>query len=229
LLFHGGGWAAGAADWTFERARRYAQMGFVALSIEYRLAGETTTPIEALDDTCHAFGWVRARAGQLGVDPRRVAAYGVSAGGHLVAAAATRGCGGDGGALANGGPDALLLWSPALDVARDGWFGRLLLGRASAADLSPVELVSGRVAPTSIVHGAEDTLTPLAGSQRFCARLRERGDRCDLHVYPGLGHLLTRNLAHQEDDYDPDPEARAAGIAAHESFLCELWPGRGRC
>lgn len=45
---------------------------------------------------------------------------------------------------------------------------------------------------------------------------------CELHVYEGVGHLLTRNLANQESDFDPDPEARADGIAQHERFLTEL-------
>ena len=45
---------------------------------------------------------------------------------------------------------------------------------------------------------------------------------CELNVYEGVGHLLTRNLANQESDFDPDPEARADGIARHLRFLAEL-------
>jgi acetyl esterase len=195
----------------------------VAISIEYRLSGGAVTPIEALEDTCQAFRWVRAEADRLGVDPARVAGYGVSAGGQLVAAAATRGCGDEEGGFRNGGPDALVLWSPALDVADDRWFHRLMLGRATARDYSPVDNVQAHTAPTSIVQGAEDTLTPLAGARRFCERSTANGNRCVLHVYPGVGHLLTRNLADQEDNYDPDPAARADGIAQQDRFLCELW------
>ncbi len=43
-----------------------------------------------------------------------------------------------------------------------------------------------------------------------------------MHVYPGVGHLLTRNLANQESDFDPDPKARADGIARHHRFLRTL-------
>lgn len=226
LLFHGGGWVAGGADWTFERAQRYAQMGLVAVSIEYRLCQGATTPIEASDDTCEAFRWVRQNARRLGVDASRVAGHGVSAGGQLLAAAATKGCGTSDGRFGNGGPDALVLWSPALDVANDGWFGRLLQGRAAAADYSPVDHVPARMAPVSIVQGEKDSLTPLADAQRFCELAAAHGNRCDLNVYPGVGHLLTRNLADQEDNYDPDPVARADGIAKQEQFLRELWPPR---
>jgi hypothetical protein len=41
-------------------------------------------------------------------------------------------------------------------------------------------------------------------------------------VYPGLGHLLTRNLASQERDFDPDPAARADGVARQLAFLRSL-------
>ncbi|MGQ0720769.1 MAG: prolyl oligopeptidase family serine peptidase [Candidatus Eiseniibacteriota bacterium] len=77
--------------------------------------------------------------------------------------------------------------------------------------------------PTSIVHGELDTLTPLAGLRRYCAALTELGQPCEVHVYPGLGHLLTRQLADRERDYDPDPEARADGIAGPSG---DATPGR---
>jgi acetyl esterase/lipase len=62
----------------------------------------------------------------------------------------------------------------------------------------------------------------LAGVRRYCAALAALGRRCELHVYPGVGHLLTRNLANQESDFDPDPVARADGIAQHHRFLRSL-------
>jgi len=216
LLFHGGGWSAGEPAWTFPAAARFADSGLVAVAIQYRLSSETITPLDALADVCAAFAWIRSRAAEFALDGR-VAGYGVSAGGHLAAASVTVGCPGDGA-----GPDALLLWSPALDVTNDRWFAGLLRGRAAAADLSPARHVGPRTPPTAIVHGARDALTPLAGVQRYCAALTALGGRCDLHVYPGLGHLLTRNLANQKSDFDPDPVARADGIARQHRFLRSL-------
>ncbi|MCJ7524030.1 MAG: hypothetical protein MUP71_02265 [Candidatus Aminicenantes bacterium] len=49
----------------------------------------------------------------------------------------------------------------------------------------------------------------------------QAGGICELHVYPGVGHLLTRNLANQEDNFDPDPKFKADGIAQLERFLRE--------
>lgn len=223
LFFHGGGWAAGSAEWTFPTARRFARLGIVSIAIDYRLSEGTTTPIEALDDTCAAFRWTRQNARELGIDPNRIGGHGVSAGGQLVAAAATRGCGTGEGSHANGGPDALLLWSPALNVAEDGWFRKLLQGRAAPEEYSPVHQVSARLPPVSIVQGAEDTLTPLLHARRFCEKATANGNRCELNVYPLLGHLLTRNLENQEDDYDPDPAAREDGRSKQERFIRELW------
>jgi acetyl esterase len=221
LLFHGGGWSAGKAEWTFEAARRFASLGMVAVSVEYRLSEGKVTPIEALADTCAAFRWARQHAAEFSFDPKRVAGYGVSAGGHLVAAAATVGCSSEGASSISSKPDLLLLWSPALDVAADGWFRKLLQGRANVSDYSPADYAGPSTPPTCIVHGEKDTLVPLPGVKRFCDRVVQSGGVCKLVIYPGLGHLLTRNLANQERDFDPDPKARADGIAQHERFLRE--------
>jgi acetyl esterase len=227
LLFHGGGWVSGEAAWTFDAARRFQRLGLVAVAIEYRLAEGPSegkiTPIEQLDDTCAAFHWVRENAASLGVDPAKVAGYGVSAGGHLVAAAATLGCGNREGQLANGGPDAMLLLSPAVDAADDGWFTKLLQGRAGARDYSPVDHVPAHLAPTILVQGTEDNVTPTAAARRFCAEATAKGNRCDLHVYPGVGHLLTRDLKNQEQNSGADPKLRADALAKQEQFLRELW------
>jgi acetyl esterase len=220
LLFHGGGWAAGSPEWTFEAARRFARAGLVAVAVEYRLSGEEATPLEALGDACAAFEWARRQADELGLTDR-IAGYGVSAGGHLVASTVTVGCPGetDGAGYS---PGALLLWSPALDVSGDGWFRRLLQGRAEVAELSPVEHVRPWTPPTSIVQGEKDTLTPMSGARRYCRLIIQEGGTCELNVYPGVGHLLTRNLENQEGDFDPDPEAVADGIAKHLAFLRRL-------
>jgi len=219
LLFHGGGWSMGDAEWVYPAARRFAALGLTAVAVEYRLTDEDVTPIDALSDTCAAFAWVRRQADELDIDVHRVAGYGVSAGGQLVAAAATVGCQDVGVA---GRPDALLLWSPALDVSGDHWFERQLQGKAAATAYSPAQHVGPDTPATSIVQGDRDTLTPLRGAESFCHRVEVLGERCDLHVYQGLGHLLTRNLANQESDFDPDPEAKADGLEHLESFLTEL-------
>lgn len=220
LLVHGGGWSMGEPAWTFDAARRFAALGMVAVPIEYRLSDDDTTPIDALADVCAAFQWVRQSAAELRVDPDRIAGYGVSAGGHLLASTVTVGCPDTTNVRST--PDALLLISPALDLGTDAWFERKLLERAQAREYSPVDHVDAKTPPTNIVIGTKDTLTPLSGAKRYCERVNAAGGICELNVFNGLGHLLTRNLANQESDFDPDPEAREAGFQSHLRLLERL-------
>ncbi|HEX7617901.1 MAG TPA: alpha/beta hydrolase [Verrucomicrobiae bacterium] len=219
LLFHGGGWVAGKAGWTSREARRFAALGLTAVTVDYRLSAGTITPIKALDDTRAAFRWMRRYAVELNIDPRRVAGYGVSAGGYLVAAAATLSLSGDGIDGTSSKPDLLLLWSPALDVAANRRFVKLLQGRASAADYSPLEHAGASTPPTCIVNGDKDRVTPLAKAEQFRDRVVQAGGICELHAYAGVGHLLPRNLANQGDNFDPDPKSKEAGLAQFELFL----------
>ncbi len=68
-------------------------------------------------------------------------------------------------------------------------------------------------------------MTPEAGARRFCARVKEAGGRCELHIYDGLGHLLTRKVDRQAQlrgDFDFDPKATADADDKIWKFLEEL-------
>lgn len=216
VLLHGGGWRWGEAAWMSERGRRLAAEGFPSVSLEYRLSKNGVTPIDAVQDACAAIAWLRSNAEIFRANIRHVAAYGMSAGGHLAAATVTAGCRDAGSA---GRADVLLLWSPALAVEKDGWFQRLLGDAGNATDWSPNTNLNNRLPPTAIVHGDKDTLTPLAGSEVFCEGVRKAGSACELFVYPGVGHLLTRNLDNQESDFDVDPAMLEDGVARLTDFL----------
>ncbi|HRN54050.1 MAG TPA: alpha/beta hydrolase [Gemmatimonadaceae bacterium] len=220
LLLHGGGWTDGDPSWVHPAAAAFAVGGFEAFAVQYRLSDSATTPLEAIADVCTALRWTRLQADSLGIDAERVAVYGVSAGGHLAASTVTIGCP---ASLGERGADALLLLSPAVDVEGDAHFGRLLRGRAAARDVSPAANGRDGMPPTVLIQGAEDSLTPLGGAQRFCLLLAAQRQTCDLRVYDGLGHLLTRNLAEQEHAFDPDPLARADALRHQVRFLQRLW------
>lgn len=216
LLIHGGAWTMGSASWTFEAARRFAVMGLVAISVDYRLSQGGVTPIEAVDDVRAAFRWARRHAAEFRIDPRRVAGYGVSAGGQLVTVAAQVDVPGDGIDAASPKPDLLLLWSPAVHAPT-----HLLEGREGAPDQSPMRHAGAATPPAYIVNGDKDTVTPPQDAGEFRDRVVRAGGVCELHVYPGVGHLLTRNVANQLSDFDPDPEHQADGFARFERFLRE--------
>jgi acetyl esterase/lipase len=203
VLFHGGGWVAGSPEWVYDAAKRYAGYGAVAVAAEYRLSDQKTiTPLDAMADARDLIRWMRRNAAGLGIQPDRIAAYGVSAGGHLAASLATF------DDHASGQPSGQ---PSAIPNA----------GRASAADASPDEHVDKVLPPMAIFVGGSDTLTPVAGTRRFCGRVNERGGHCEIHVYPGVGHLFTRKLDNQEDDFDPDPKVALDARLQGDQFLAK--------
>jgi acetyl esterase len=222
VLFHGGGWNSGQPEWVYSSARRFAGRGMVAIAIQYRLADEKTiTPLDAMADTRDAIRWVRDNAIKLGIDAKRIAAYGVSAGGHLASAAATIDGKDETRSSASARPDALVLYSPAVAIATSGWARKLLLGRAKPEDISPDQFVRAGLPPTHITQGDEDVVTPFSGARNFCRRVIEAGNVCTVRRYSGLGHLLTRKLDEQEFNFDVDAVARADAWRAEEKFLAE--------
>ena len=88
VFFHGGGWVIGDLDSHDDLCRDLAaQAGCAVLSVDYRLAPEHRFPAAA-DDAIAATNWVAANAAPLGIDPKRLAVGGDSAGGNLAAVAA---------------------------------------------------------------------------------------------------------------------------------------------
>jgi len=88
LAFHGGGWVIGDLLFMEGQCRQLANaVGCRVVSVEYRLAPEHRYPAAA-EDAFTALVHVAEHADAFGIDPDRIAAYGQSAGGNLVAALA---------------------------------------------------------------------------------------------------------------------------------------------
>ena len=84
ILVHGGAWITGNHKMENPFAMELARRGYVAATIEYRLSNEAKYPAQ-IHDLKASVRWLRANARRYRIDPRRIAAVGASAGGHLVA------------------------------------------------------------------------------------------------------------------------------------------------
>ncbi|MCO1653808.1 alpha/beta hydrolase [Pseudonocardia humida] len=201
LWIHGGGLVIGSAAMDDDFCRRVArELGVVVASVEYRLAPEHPFPAPLHD--CYAgLEWL---AGQPGVDPRRIAVGGASAGGGLAAALALL-------ARERGEihPAFQLLVYPMLDdrtvsdppgvagrlrmwnaaANRFGW--RSYLGAATAGEVPPLaaparaEDLTG-LPPAWIGVGTLDLF--LDEDRAYARRLGEAGVPVELHEVPGAYH-----------------------------------------
>ncbi len=113
VYFHGGGFVLGDLDSHDPLCRALAIQGQCAvLAIDYRLAPEHRFPC-ATEDALAVLPWLREQASRLGIDARRLAVGGDSAGGCLAAVAAL-------GERDAGRPLCLqLLFYPVTDLAHD--------------------------------------------------------------------------------------------------------------
>ena len=88
VFMHGGGWVIGDLDTHDTLCRELANgAGCAVVAIDYRLGPEHRFPAAPLDCIA-ATRWIQARAGQLALDPHRMAVGGDSAGGNLAAVVA---------------------------------------------------------------------------------------------------------------------------------------------
>lgn len=86
VYYHGGGWVFGDLDGVDSICRAVAnRAGCKVVSVDYRLAPEHKFPAP-FDDCYAALKWVANHGSEIGVDARRLAVGGDSAGGNLAAA-----------------------------------------------------------------------------------------------------------------------------------------------
>jgi acetyl esterase/lipase len=92
VLVHGGSWTRGDKADMQKQAQDLVDAGYVAVSVNYRLAPDAKWPSQR-KDVVNALKWVHAHALDLHVDARRIVVLGSSAGGEIAAAALTQGDG----------------------------------------------------------------------------------------------------------------------------------------
>jgi acetyl esterase len=88
VYYHGGGWVIGDLDTHDSLCRQLTALsGCAVIAVDYRLAPEHPFPAAVIDAVAAA-RWVQKHAANLGVDARRLAIGGDSAGGNLAAVVA---------------------------------------------------------------------------------------------------------------------------------------------
>jgi acetyl esterase len=201
LDIHGGGFAVGtiALD-DAPNADIVRETGAVVVSVGYRLAPEHPFPAPAQD--CYAaLCWLVDNADLLGVDPRRVAVLGDSAGGGLAATVALL-------ARDRGGPALAMqvLIEPELDDRLDtpsmlvgadtvGWnnvqavlsWRHYLGGAAADPYAAPARMVDlAGLPPTYLTVNELDCLRD--EGFEYARRLLAAGVSTELHCWPGAFH-----------------------------------------
>jgi acetyl esterase/lipase len=202
IHIHGGGFTAGSKDTLADRVAPLVALGYVAIPVQYRLAGEAKWPAQ-IEDVKAAIRWTRANAKSLGVDPDKIAVVGYSAGGHLALFAAgtanrpefegKNGTPGAGTQLA-----ACAAYYPATEVRPrpDGTANILLpAGSDEAAHraASPVTYVAKGFPPTVIFHGTADVTIPIESSERLFKQFREAQIPSEFHAFEGVPHAFDSN------------------------------------
>ncbi|HOX36931.1 MAG TPA: alpha/beta hydrolase [Candidatus Brocadiia bacterium] len=215
VCVHGGGWCGGEKEahlWTVEL---FAERGFVAATIDYRLSPWFKLPAHVEDCKC-AVRFLRANAGKFGIRPDRIGATGDSAGGHLVLMLGlldpADGMEGAGGwqdqpskvqAVVNVyGPTDLAtmpMWpglfaaNPAERLPAD--MPEMIMGVSDRNDplvrkVSPITYIDSGDPPILSLQGSADPYVPLQQAEVLHDALAKAGVVNRLQVYEGAGHGL---------------------------------------
>lgn len=208
LFVPGGAWVHGSRILQgYALMSHLAEMGWVCLSIDYRVAPNNPWP-QHITDVKTAIAWARANVDKFGGDRDFVTIAGTSAGGHLAALA---------GLTAND-PEMQTELPEGSDTSVDAvigiygrydWEDRSTVERSRFVDFlervvvkrkidrhpeifrkaSPIARVRPDAPPFLVVHGSGDTVIPVEQARDFVERLRRVSRAVVSYVeLPGAGH-----------------------------------------
>jgi acetyl esterase/lipase len=204
LYSHGGGLILGSVDMYDPIASHYVSItGVPFLAVDYRLAPENPYPTP-VQDVYAGLTWLHQHAKELGVDPRRIAVMGDSAGGLLSASVALL-------ARQRRGPGIAkqILIYPMLDdrsIAVDPHIAPFLTwsavdnktawtailgsarGTASVSEIAaPARMTDATDLPTTYIETGElDYFRD--EDMEYAKKIGKAGVSCELHVHPGCPH-----------------------------------------
>ncbi|MBM3809147.1 MAG: hypothetical protein FJW22_13260 [Acidimicrobiia bacterium] len=206
ISVHGGRWRAGnRTDASSIKVAQWAEFGFFAMSIDYRLVGGSPAPAPQLDLLC-AIRWLHAHAADYNVDPERIYLIGQSAGGQMVSLIATAGEAGlprvGGWEKARSDVRAVIsvaatyelttlswgnLWTP-FDSAQGKAFEGAKLEQARR-HASPINHVSPTTKPILVIHSDDDKSVPVQQAADFVETLKAAGVPHRYVHFTDKGHM----------------------------------------
>jgi acetyl esterase/lipase len=218
VAVHGGGWQVGNRKFYSNWGPYLAKNGYAVFAIEYRLMKpDVKTYPGAVYDTKAAVQYVRAKAGELGIDPERIGMVGDSAGAHLSALVALAG---EEPAFSSeyrsdphasvsakvktvvgfyGVYDMLAQWEHDLLARPRDNISEKFLGAAPYTnrriffEASPIRYatVDRNLTRFLLIHGDHDDIVdPSTQSMAFLAALKQAGFLVRTVVIPGAGHFF---------------------------------------
>lgn len=192
IQIHGGGWMIGHKQQQgLLLMNMMAELGWVCVSINYRLAPKHPWPAQIVD-VKKAIAWVRANIARYGGDPDYIVLTGGSAGGHLSSLAAltsapeyqpgfedadtsVAGCVPFYGVYDLAG----ITGSPGALMMRDEFLGPMVFKKNPKKEIepfveaSPLSHVRADAPDFFVLHGANDSLVEVKQARTFVKALRE--------------------------------------------------------
>jgi len=205
ICIHGGGFRAGSRTGYDGLIVKFAQQGYVAMTVSYRLAPKYQFPA-AVHDTKAAVRWARANAAKYKIDPTRIGATGGSAGGHLAqflgVTADVKEFEGDGGhakessavnCVVNiyGPSDFTKSYGKSVDAAEVLPLflgGNLEKAKKQHIKASPLYWVTPNAVPTLCIHGTDDKYVAHEQAVWLIDKLKANGVEAELLTIEGAGH-----------------------------------------
>ena len=210
IFVPGGAWIHGSRMLQgYALMSHLAELGWVCLSIDYRVAPHHRWPAH-ITDVKTAIAWARANVDKFGGDRNFVAVAGSSAGGHLAALAGLTindqemqtelPEGSDTSVDAVVGIYGRYDWedrSTAERVRFMDFLERVVVKHTSSRHpdifrtASPIARVHPKAPPFLVVHGTGDTVIPVAQARSFVERLRAVSHSVVSYIeLPGAGHAF---------------------------------------
>jgi len=197
LSVHGGRWRAGnRADASSIKVAQWAEFGYFAMSIDYRLVGGSPAPAPQLDLLC-AIRWLHAHAEEYRIDPERVYLIGQSAGGQMVSLVATAGEAGfprvGGWEKARTDVRAVISVAATYELNSLSW-GNLwtpIDGKVEEfrRHASPITHVNPAMKPLLVIHSDDDKSVPVQQANEFVEKLKAAGVQHRYVHFTDRGHM----------------------------------------